>query len=121
MGRLLDLAKSVQGVSGSVEGYEINERNERSVSDPYQTAAEESLRAVCTPDYPAEMILWLEQAAPALYRRVVVDLPDRISLAWECHVPIADFQAILNEWVETHQSACALYRASGGAGLPSLA
>jgi len=48
MGRLLDLPKSVQGVSGRVEGYEINERNERSVSDRYQALAREALKRICS-------------------------------------------------------------------------
>jgi len=89
--------------------------------DPYQTAAEEALRAICDPDYPAGMILWLERANPRVYAELTERLPDEIHRLWSEHAPLPKFQDVLDRWKQTHAQACVLYRAHLAARKPGEA
>lgn len=82
-------------------------------SDPYSRRFSTVMRQVARPDYPAGMILWLGEANLALYADLTVHLPDELQRLWSEHAPLEDFDRILGLWVETHRTACQLFKAAG--------
>jgi hypothetical protein len=76
----------------------------------YHARVEAALDAVCRPDYPPGMILWLDRADPCLYNRLICSLPNLISRLWSEHAPLDDFQRVVDEWLATHRRACSLFK-----------
>jgi hypothetical protein len=85
-------------------------------SDPYARRVQAALQQISRPDYPAGMIIWLEEASPLLYDALTESLPDEIHHLWSEHAPLSQFEDSLRAIIETHQSACALYRTYLAAG-----
>jgi hypothetical protein len=75
----------------------------------YHASVEAALDAICRPDYPPGMILWLESADAGLYNRLTRSLPNRISYLWNAHAPLDNFQTVVDEWLATHRRACSLF------------
>jgi hypothetical protein len=78
----------------------------------YHAAVEAALKAICRPDYEPGMILWLEKADPGLYDRLTCRLPDLISLLWNAHAPLGEFQRVVDEWLATHTRAYSMFHTS---------
>ncbi len=78
--------------------------------DLYAERMQATLREINRPDYPAGMILWLEQANPILYLELTGRLPDEIHRLWEARGPLEQFENVLARLVQTHRQACELYR-----------
>lgn len=78
--------------------------------DPYAFRMDATLRKIAQPTYPEGMILWLETAHPNLYEELTSRLPDEISRLWNSHVPLEEFETVLDRLVSTHQEGCRLYR-----------
>jgi hypothetical protein len=76
----------------------------------YHTRVEAALEAICRPDYPTGMILWLEKADPTLYDNLTRRLPDLISQLWNAHAPLNEFERVVNEWLKAHHCACSLFK-----------
>jgi len=106
MGRYLNIA---QRVLEGTPPCEISEISEKGV-DPYQDLARAALAQICRPDYPADMIPWLEQHHPNLYHELTCALLDEIHRLWTDHAPLAEFQRILDLWLEAHRTACEIFR-----------
>jgi len=79
-------------------------------ADPYADRMQAALAAINRPDYPTDMILWLEQAYPRLYAKLTSRILDEIDLVWVFQAPLPEFDAVLARLVSTHWQACALYR-----------
>jgi hypothetical protein len=84
-----------------------DEINEISV-DRYQDLARAALAQIRRPDYPADMIPWLGEHHPSLYHELTCSLPDEIHRLWTEHVPLTEFQEILELWLMAHRTACEL-------------
>jgi hypothetical protein len=78
--------------------------------EDYHARVEAALGAVCRPDYPAGMILWLEKRDPVLYDDLTCRLPDLIDWLWNAHAPLEEFQRIVKSWLASHRRASELYR-----------
>ncbi len=79
----------------------------------YHARVETALGVICRPDYPPGMILWLETADSDLYDRLTCRLPNLISGLWNAHAPLNEFQTVVDEWLNSHERACTLFRDSG--------
>lgn len=82
----------------------------RSRQTDYHDRVESTLKAICRPDYPPGMILWLETADPVLYDRLTCTLPDLISRLWDAHAPLSEFERAVVEWLSAHRKACVFFR-----------
>jgi hypothetical protein len=71
---------------------------------------EGALSKINRPDYPAGMILWLEQAAPGLYAELTSGIPNEIDQIWNEHESLDEFEAALDRLVAAHREAGRLYR-----------
>ncbi|MDA2912981.1 hypothetical protein MYX77_03300 [Acidobacteriia bacterium AH_259_A11_L15] len=92
------------------EGDDIQEIVFNSGRDPYAERMQAALRAICRPNYPEGMALWLKTAHPELYAELMEYLPDEINRLWDARAPLAEFDAVLARMVKTHQRGCTLYR-----------
>ena len=88
---------------------------ERTDAD-YHASVEAALDAICRPDYPSGMILWLERADPALYHHLTCTLPNWISHLWNEHAPLDEFQVAVDDWRKAHNRACSLFKSREGGG-----
>jgi hypothetical protein len=79
-------------------------------SDPYAERMQEAFRLICRTDCPQGMIVWLAEAYPRPYCELTERLPNELNRLWREHRPLAQFDRVLQTWVETHQNACTLYR-----------
>jgi len=80
-------------------------------ADPYEWRMQNALRQLYQRDYPTGMVLWLEQSYPPLYADLMKCLPDKIHQLWSEHADLRQFEEVLNQLLQTHRKACALYRA----------
>src|SRR6516164_4407397 len=108
MGRYLGLARRALESSQRALPYERNEINEKRVTDPYQELVRSTLAKVS--DQPVGMVPWLRQSRPMLYEELVVKLPDKIHRLWVGQAPLAEFQRILDLWLEAYRASCEVYR-----------
>ncbi len=76
----------------------------------YASRAQPALAQINQPDYTGGMIPWLGDAHPELYDALTGRIPDEIDLARKCRAPLAEFDAILAQLVQTHRAACELDR-----------
>jgi len=77
----------------------------------YAQRLQACLALINSPDYPAGMVPWLDEAYPRLYAELTSRLPDDIHRLWEAHAPVEQFEGALNRLLGPHRQACALYRA----------
>jgi hypothetical protein len=56
------------------------------------------------------MIPWLDRECARLYMELTESLPAQMQRQWEARVPIEQFQQTINQWLEAHQAAVAMYR-----------
>jgi hypothetical protein len=56
------------------------------------------------------MIAWLEANERLLYDRITRNLSDKISTAWNAHVPFSEFDLLCHELEAEHGRATDLYR-----------
>jgi len=110
MGRYLDLARQALEGSAGVLRYEINEKSEKRVPDPYQDLARSALAQICRSRQPVAMVSWLRLNHSALYEELIVRLPDEIHRLWNEHAPLEEFQRILDLWLEAHHTSCEMYQ-----------
>ncbi len=109
--RTNDAARNVVAAGASCSKKESLRHSAELVgSDPYARRVQTALQQINRPDYPAGMINWLQEASPLLYEELTGRLPDEIHDLWSEHAPLLKFEDVLRTLVETHQSACQLYR-----------
>jgi len=105
MGRYVELAKeTLRGLGQSEMAVE------QSKHDSYAVRMQAALSQINRADYPAGMIVWLEQEAPTLYAELTSRIPDEIDKLWNNGAPLAEFEAVLDRLVSTHQAGCRLFR-----------
>jgi len=78
--------------------------------DYYGWRTDVALEAICQIPAPEGLALWLGKNASFLYRKLLYDLPNRVSRAWNAHIPHQDFDALCSDWVDTFRSAVEMYR-----------
>lgn len=83
-------------------------RNEKKVTDPYQELVRATLAKVL--DQPVGMVPWLKQNRPMLYEELVVRLPDKIDRLWKGRAPLAEFERILDLFLEADRASRMSYR-----------
>lgn len=117
MSRLLNIARNFQFDPSKpldnrpvdVGSYDINDKNDKRVSDPYQDLARRALDRICQSAQPVGMVPWLRQNHPALYEELIVRLPDDIHRLWVERAPLGEFERILEVWIEAHRTGCEMY------------
>ncbi len=55
------------------------------------------------------MIQWLETGDPGSCDTFMYSLPDQIHQMWSAHTPLADFQAVLTLFLDSHERANSLF------------
>jgi hypothetical protein len=80
------------------------------LSDGYECRANAALKAIREIAAPEGLIVWLGTHSPLLYGRLNRDLPNKISRAWNAHVPHEEFDALCFDWVETFRRAAEVYK-----------
>ena len=108
MGRNLGLARRALESSQGALPYEKNEINEKRVTDPYQELVRATLAKIS--DQPVGMVPWLKQNCPMLYEEFVVRLLDKIHRLWEGRAPLAEFERILDLFLEADRASRKAYR-----------
>lgn len=73
--------------------------------DAYGWRAHVALEAICGIRAPEDLVVWLGETSPLLYRRLTDELPNKISRAWSDRVPIEEFDSLCFEWVGTFRCA----------------
>jgi hypothetical protein len=105
MGRYVELAK------GTLRGLGQSEMAvDQSKHDPYAVRMQAALSRINRTDYPAGMVVWLEQAAPDLYAELMSRIPDEIDKLWNNGAPLEEFETVLDRLIRIHQEGCRLYR-----------
>ena len=59
------------------------------------------------------LVPWLKRDHSSLYCSFYVDTPRRIDALWKANVPIEEFKATLENWINTYRKATDLYEAAG--------
>lgn len=52
---------------------------------------------------------WVEKYHTALYRELTEELPGEIDRTWNSSMPLDQFQAVFDRWVESHEKVVKLY------------
>jgi hypothetical protein len=81
--------------------------------DGYDCRANAALKAIRELAAPEGLIVWLGEHSPSLYQKLIRDLPNKISRAWNARAPYADFDALCFELVDTYARATERYRVAG--------
>ena len=89
-----------------------HERNDKRLKDPHQELVRAMLAKVS--DQPVGMVQWLGENRPMLYEELVVQLPDKIHQAWVGRAPLAEFERILDLWLEAYRTGYKMYRGACG-------
>lgn len=96
--------------------YAATGQDEPLPDDPYSARLQKALMTMCTKDYPAGLVPWLDTAHPALYSALTEVLPNEIHRLWSEGAPLADFDSVLAKMLATQHEAIALYRAANTRG-----
>jgi hypothetical protein len=91
-------------------------QGERSYNENAHMLLDSALAAICA-DYPHDIataetwpLRWCEVAAPSLYNRIALSIPDKISDMIECQAQLGELKRILDEWVDLHREMYAMFR-----------
>lgn len=77
--------------------------------DAYGWRAQAALDAICAIPAPEGLIVWLDENSPSLYRKLMRDLPKRISRSWNDRIPAEAFDALCLDLVNTYERAAELF------------
>jgi len=86
------------------------------VHDEYRAALQEAKARIEKYPCPDRLTDWLKANEPNLYRQFYVDTPCSIEILWEEKAPLAEFNNVLDAWVETYAAAFQRYEAREAAG-----
>jgi hypothetical protein len=97
-------------ISGARSPYFWGADRDGKPRDYYGWRAHLALDTICEIPAPEGLIVWLGKHSLFLYRRLTVDLPNKISRAWDARVPHEAFDALCLDLVDTYRRAVELYR-----------
>jgi hypothetical protein len=77
--------------------------------DYYGWRTHVALDAICQIPAPEGLAVWLGKNASFLYRKLLYELPNKISRAWDSRISYKAFDALCFELVDTYRRAADLY------------
>jgi hypothetical protein len=98
------------GATGARSPYFWGPDRDGNPRDYYGWRAQVALAAICRISGPEGLIVWLGEHSPFLYRKLISDLSNKISLAWNARIPHEAFDALCLELVDAYRRGMDMYR-----------